>query len=297
MADLAEEKIQKAEVVNLPISLIFPNPNQPRKLFDNGGLKAMAMSFNNRRNVVNPIIVTPRGKKYMIVDGERRYRSAKEMNLTHIFCIIHEKMGDHDVFCESTLANFCREDMTNMEKARAINRMMIVNSWNQKEVSERVGLSPGQISNLLNYLNLSVPLQELLLKGEMSEGAARLIASFEKGKQQMLLKRLNSEAEKTGKNFSPQEMLRFLRKTAAELEINHNNKRPKRRNPDSHETMVIKHAIRSVGNMKKALEELSSISLKELQNLDGIHHLNLECAIESLIKASLKQLERLKKLV
>ena len=104
---------EKNSIEKIHISLINPNAGQPRKYFDKKGLKILAKSFGNRKDVDYPIIVISISKRrYMIVDGERRYRAAKIAKLEEISCHIRHDIHSNDVYLVSARANICRENMS-----------------------------------------------------------------------------------------------------------------------------------------------------------------------------------------
>src|SRR5882762_9594408 len=105
-------------VQNLGLELIFPNPNQPRKMFDETALSELAASIRER-GVMEPILVRPKDGRYEIVAGERRYRASKLAGLVEIPAMVRE-MSDEEAMADSLLENFQREDLTVMEKARAM---------------------------------------------------------------------------------------------------------------------------------------------------------------------------------
>jgi len=134
-------------VTTLPLEQIFPNPNQPRKYFDESSLAELAASIRER-GVMEPIVVRPKNGHYEIVAGERRYRASMLAGLTEIPAIVKE-LSDEDALAEALLENFQREDLTVMEKARAIQALQ------QMMPLDRVARTLGcSISTLRRYLDL-----------------------------------------------------------------------------------------------------------------------------------------------
>jgi ParB family chromosome partitioning protein len=100
-------------VDTVSLELIVPNPNQPRKIFDQAALDELAASIRER-GVMEPIVLRPKDGRYEIVAGERRFRASKIAGLTEIPAVIRE-MSDEDALAEALLENFQREDLTTLE--------------------------------------------------------------------------------------------------------------------------------------------------------------------------------------
>src|SRR5437660_1374006 len=109
-------------VENLSLDLVFPNPNQPRKIFDETALAELAASIRER-GVMEPIIVRPKDGTYEIVAGERRYRASKLAGMTDVPAVVRD-LSDEDAAAEALLENFQREDLTAIEKAHAIQGLL-----------------------------------------------------------------------------------------------------------------------------------------------------------------------------
>src|SRR5437764_9073078 len=105
-------------VDKLSLDLVFPNPHQPRKMFDETALAELAASIRER-GVMEPIVVRPKDGKYEIVAGERRFRASKLAGETEIPAIVRE-LSDEDAAADALLENFQREDLTATDKAHAL---------------------------------------------------------------------------------------------------------------------------------------------------------------------------------
>lgn len=201
------------------LTKIKPNPMQPRKQFTEDSLKLLAKTIKERGDVVDPIKVTPRGKGkdlfYLIIDGERRYRSSAMAQVKKISARIYPRMSDKEVMILSCLSNFCREEMTVIEKARAISFMMKENNWNQVEVGQAIGLSQGTISNILKILNLTEDIQQLVLDGQLDTGTALLLSPHSAERQAVLLEECRKIVkENGGKRLPIQKMARAIKQAA-----------------------------------------------------------------------------------
>jgi ParB family chromosome partitioning protein len=164
----------RRDLRDLPVELIRPNPNQPRKRFDGDGLTALAASLTER-GVVQPILVRPlAGGTYELVAGERRWRAAQLAGLETIPAIVR----DHDDAATLELAlieNMAREDLNPVEEARAIAALVEELGLTREAVGRRVGRSRVAISNLLRILDLPDDTLALIESGSLSEGHGRAL--------------------------------------------------------------------------------------------------------------------------
>ncbi len=164
----------RRDLRDLPVELIRPNPNQPRKRFEGDGLTALAASLTER-GVVQPILVRPlAGGTYELVAGERRWRAAQLAGLETIPAIVR----DHDDAATLELAlieNMAREDLNPVEEARAIAALVEELGLTREAVGRRVGRSRVAISNLLRILDLPDDTLALIEAGSLSEGHGRAL--------------------------------------------------------------------------------------------------------------------------
>ncbi|MGM9526107.1 MAG: ParB/RepB/Spo0J family partition protein, partial [Peptococcaceae bacterium] len=115
--EIVETHNGKDGIVELELDMIFPNPDQPRKSFDEDKLTDLAESIKEH-GVLQPIIVAPRGEKYMIIAGERRYRASGRAGLKTIPALIRE-LDDEKIMELALIENVQRDDLTPIEEARA----------------------------------------------------------------------------------------------------------------------------------------------------------------------------------
>jgi ParB family transcriptional regulator, chromosome partitioning protein len=121
---LSPAKVAAAPVAALlPLDQVNPDPQQPRKAFDEAALNELAASIK-AEGLINPIVVKPNGKGYHIVDGERRYRAAKLAGLKEVPSLIRADLKDQDVTALQLVANLQREDLTLPEQCDAIVRLV-----------------------------------------------------------------------------------------------------------------------------------------------------------------------------
>lgn len=171
---------------------IKPNPHQPRRGFDNEGLKELAASIR-RYGILQPLLVvkqekdSPRGLEveYQLVAGERRWRAAQLLNLPHVPVVIKDSVVEERMKLEMALVeNLQREDLNPMEETEAFARLQKDFRLTQKEIGERVGKSREVVANSLRLLDLPGDMQESLRAGKISRTHARALLAFKEAGQQ-----------------------------------------------------------------------------------------------------------------
>ena len=156
------------------ISLIEPNREQPRKVFDKKALEELAGSIKTY-GIIQPLLVQPKGRFYEIVAGERRFRAAKLAGLTEVPVVI----GSFDKQKKTEIAlieNLQREDLNPMEEARAMDELIREYKMTQKELAERLSRDRATIANMLRLLQLDPEVQKMVEEGSLSMGHARALA-------------------------------------------------------------------------------------------------------------------------
>lgn len=176
----------ESDYMVLPIDLIIPNENQPRKKFDEQRLQELSDSIK-QYGIIQPILVKKEGAKYRIVAGERRYRAAKMAGLTEMRAILFKGEEDYQV---SLIENLQREDLNPIEVAEAYTELIKRFSYTQQELSEKVGKSRSEISNCMRLLNLTGKIQDLVRNSTISVGQARPLAVLDKSEQELFLDRI-----------------------------------------------------------------------------------------------------------
>jgi ParB family chromosome partitioning protein len=147
---------------------IVANPNQPRKLFDEAALEELAASIRER-GVLEPIVLRPKDGGYEIVAGERRFRASRRVGLTEIPAVVKE-LTDEEALAEALLENFQREDLTTIEKARAIQGLLTFMSV--EKCARSLGCSATTLRRYLDLLDLPERIQEELALTPNRQAAA-----------------------------------------------------------------------------------------------------------------------------
>ena len=158
----------------LPVELITPNPNQPRRSFDEAALEALAGSLSER-GVLQPVLVRPvAGGTYELVAGERRWRAAQIAGLETIPALVRAR-DDAEALEAALIENMAREDLNPVEEARACAALVEELGLTREIVGLRVGRSRVAVSNLLRLLDLPDEALELLERGDLTEGHGRAL--------------------------------------------------------------------------------------------------------------------------
>lgn len=165
------ERVQK-----ILIQDIIPNPDQPRREFDQAALEEMALSIE-QHGVVQPIIVVRHQNQYRIVAGERRWRAAQLAKLTHLPAIIRS-MRELEEIELSLIENIQRVDLSPLEQALSVYKLQHQFNLSLDEIAKKLGKASSTISNLMRLLQLPDGAREALRTGKISEGHARAILSL-----------------------------------------------------------------------------------------------------------------------
>jgi ParB family transcriptional regulator, chromosome partitioning protein len=162
------------ELRELPIDLIIPNPDQPRRSFDEEGLRALAESLR-ARGVLQPVLVRPvAGGTFQLVAGERRWRAARLAGLETVPALVRAQ-DDAASLELALIENMAREDLNPVDAARACAALVEELGLTREDVGRRVGRSRVAVSNLLRLLDLPDETLALLEAGELSEGHGRAL--------------------------------------------------------------------------------------------------------------------------
>ncbi len=172
----------------LPISQIRPNPYQPRKEFDENGLKELANSIKEN-GVFQPILVRKSLSGYELVAGERRLRASKLAGKNEIPAIIVD-FDDRQMMEISLLENIQRKDLTPIEEASAYKQLITKLGYTQDELAQRLGKSRTNVANMLRLLSLPEKIRDMVNTGKLSYGQARTLLSLDdEGKMLALAER------------------------------------------------------------------------------------------------------------
>jgi ParB/RepB/Spo0J family partition protein len=172
----------------VPLTLIDPSPMNPRKHFDDGALDELAASIREK-GLIQPVVLRPKGERFEIVVGERRFRAAKRAHLTEIKSEVVTHLTDRDVAEIQIIENRQREDVHPIEEADAFaNLMKLDTAYNAKAIAAKIGKSERYVLNRLHYAVLTPEVRKAFLAEEITAGHADLIARLDPPDQKRALK-------------------------------------------------------------------------------------------------------------
>ena len=163
-----------AELLELPVDAVHPNPKQPRRRFDGEAGTGLAESIK-RQGIIQPLIVRPRDAGgYEIVAGERRWRAAREAGVATVPAVVRES-DDRDTLLIGLIENVAREQLTPVEEARAYASLLDEFQLSLGDVADRVGRSKPSVSNRIRLLDLPDDVLGMVERGQLTEGHARAV--------------------------------------------------------------------------------------------------------------------------
>lgn len=174
---IVEKVVEKPGELELKLSDIVPNSEQPRTDFDEDALTELAESIR-QFGVLQPLLVQKKGKFYEIIAGERRWRAAKIAGLKKVPVIIKD-FTDLETVEISLIENIQRENLNSIEEAYAYKRLIEEFHLKQDEVAERVSKSRAAVTNSMRLLKLDERVQKMLVEDMITSGHARALLSLE----------------------------------------------------------------------------------------------------------------------
>lgn len=178
-------EMRHGDVEKIDINKIYTNPNQPRKNFDKESLNELAESIKIH-GLIQPIIVNEMPDGYMIIAGERRFRASKICGLKEVDAVV-KNYTNKQVAEIAIIENLQREDLNPVEVAKGIKQLMEEYGLTQEKVSERLGKSRSAIANSLRILSLYPEVLDLIEKGKISFGHAKVLAAISDYATQIIL--------------------------------------------------------------------------------------------------------------
>jgi ParB family chromosome partitioning protein len=171
---LGEDKTTTATVdAEIDIDLIDPNPQQPRTRFAESDLEELTQSIR-ANGVVQPIVVRPKGARYEIIAGERRWRASQKAELRRIPAVVKE-VSDDKLLELALVENIQRQELNPIEEARAYRKLIDNIGLTQELVAERVGKSRTIVTTAMRLLKLPDEVQRNLEEGKLSAGHGRAL--------------------------------------------------------------------------------------------------------------------------
>jgi ParB family chromosome partitioning protein len=167
--------LNRGGVREIEIARIDRNPSQPRTFFDDESLAELAESVA-QRGILQPVLLRPAGDRFQIIAGERRWRAAQLAQLHTIPAIIRE-MDDSTTAELALIENIQREDLNALEEAEAYRQLIAVHGHGQDQIARLVHKSRSHVANLLRLLSLPEQVRDALIRGEITMGHARAVAT------------------------------------------------------------------------------------------------------------------------
>src|SRR5471032_668805 len=199
----------------LPVSQIQVGKYQPRTRMDEGGLQELAASIKTQC-IMQPILVRPVGTdtltgqlKYEIIAGERRFRAAQIAGLEQLPVLVRD-VDDQAAAAMALIENIQREDLNPLEEAQGIHRLITDFSFTHEQAAGAVGRSRSAVSNLLRLMNLAVPVQTMLMAGDVDMGHAPALLAVDAATQ------INLANQVVAKRLSVRETEKLVQRTQAE---------------------------------------------------------------------------------
>jgi ParB family chromosome partitioning protein len=175
---IAGDAVREPGIQMIPIAQIQPNPDQPRRHFDEAAIDELAESLK-QRGLIQPLVVRPIGHGvYQIVAGERRWRAAQRAQL-HDVPAISRDLSNAETLELAIIENIQRQDLNAIEEAEAYQRLAKEYGHKQEALAKIVGKSRSHVANLLRLLDLPESVRAALADGRLSMGHARALATAE----------------------------------------------------------------------------------------------------------------------
>lgn len=175
----------EGEVLMTDIGLLDPNPDQPRKAFDETALDELAQSIKSL-GLLQPILAYAENGRYRIIAGERRFRAAMKAGLKQVPVLVRT-LPQHEIILAALMENLQREDLNAMEAAQAVRQLMDEGNLTQEEAAKQLGKSRPALANLLRLLQLTPEVQNMVRDNLLSEGHARVLAGIPQKARQIAL--------------------------------------------------------------------------------------------------------------
>jgi ParB family chromosome partitioning protein len=198
-----------------PIDAVQPNRRQPRTLFDDESLQALALSIQEV-GILQPIVVRRVGSGYELIAGERRLRAAKLAGLATVPVVLRES-DDSESLREALIENIHRENLNPIELAEAFRELLEELGLKQETLAERLGVSRSHVANTIRLLQLPAQVQEQLAEGKIQAGHGRALLSLGDAEAQTTLA-LRTVAEDLSVREVEELVRNFLEHPTAEAE-------------------------------------------------------------------------------
>lgn len=179
-------KDEKRRLEQVPVEQIVPNPNQPRKTFQDDTLDELAASIR-QVGLIQPLVVRRVEGGYELVAGERRLRACKMLNMQNVPCIVQNDVFDEDSAMMALVENLQRENLHFLEEAECYQALINNYGLKQEELAARLGKSQSAVANKLRILRFSPAVKKAMLEAKMTERHARALLRIREEETQLSL--------------------------------------------------------------------------------------------------------------
>ncbi|MEI0509323.1 ParB/RepB/Spo0J family partition protein [Brachyspira intermedia] len=255
----AAEEAERRGVLEIDVSLIDVNPDQPRKVFNEEEIQGLAESIKEN-GLINPITLREKDGKYQIISGERRFRAFKFLNRDRVPALVLENIADSKMLELTLVENIQRADLNAIEVARSYKKLIYDLNIKQEELANRVGKSRSTISNSMRILDLSENIQNLVLESKISEGHARTILSLDDENE-----REEFAKEIVEKGYSVRECERIVKERKNNISNDHNTSNNEENIENQNE---VKKENKKDPNIKKLENDLEKIFSTKVNVID-----------------------------
>ena len=185
----------------MDIEKIHPNSNQPRKYFDEQGLKDLSSSID-KQGLLQPIVVSKTSEgNYQIIAGERRWRAVQKLGWARIPVILKENPKEEQKLVLALIENLQRKDLNPIEEARSFKWLIEHQKWSQQKIADEMGRDRSSVANTLRLLQLHSEVQLLLSKNKISFSIAKLLLQEKSQERQKILARKTCQEQWTVKDL------------------------------------------------------------------------------------------------
>ncbi|MBQ4499718.1 MAG: ParB/RepB/Spo0J family partition protein [Alistipes sp.] len=261
-----------AEMSEVAINLIAPNPQQPRTQFDEESLSELAASIAEL-GIIQPITLRRSGDKYIIISGERRWRAAQMVGIEYLPAYIRE-VEDEDLHAMALVENIQRQDLNAIEIALGMQRLIDECGLTQEAMAEKVGKKRSTVSNYMRLLSLPAEVQLALKEGIITMGHAKAIAALDADMQLKALKRCIKKA------LSVRQMEQLARKLSEA--------------PHADSSADNEELPESYSHLVEELERVLSENISIKRTKTGGSRITIECANDKEVEKLISRLKRVK---
>ncbi len=180
-------------LAEIALTLIDPNPFQPRTELPESGLEELANSIRTS-GILQPILIRPAGERYQLIAGERRWRAAGRAGIETVPAVVRN-IPDEEALELALTENLLREQLNPLEVAHAYDQLQKKFHLTHEQIAERLGVNRSTVTNTLRLLGLAPEVQKLLAEGKISGGHARALAAVTPPEAQKKLAKLVVEKE------------------------------------------------------------------------------------------------------